>query len=85
MKLSLRQKRRTIVGLLVLAFIAFGLVILGMTVEHSWLESMAIGITVVSIALNFVWWRCPNCGEWLGRNGGKYCSHCGEKIDFDAK
>jgi len=25
--------------------------------------------------------KCPHCGKRLYRNEGRYCQHCGEKID----
>ena len=43
-----------------------------------WLAAaLAAAIIVVNLAL----WRCPYCGEHLGRDVGKYCSRCGKKLD----
>lgn len=82
MKLSLRQKRRVIGGLLGLVI---ALTILCITLERSWYDLVVMGGAVAGIILNFVWWRCPSCGGWLGRDRGEYCRHCGKKIDYDAK
>ena len=30
---------------------------------------------------HFLFNKCPFCGKQLGRNDGKFCQHCGEKID----
>ena len=37
----------------------------------------------LSLPLMFLLWRCPHCGQYLGRNyeAGKYCPHCGGKIE----
>lgn len=82
MKLSLRQKRRIIYGLLGLMIV---LAILSIVLESSWSDFVVIGGATAAIILNFAWWRCPSCGEWLGRDGGEYCRRCGEKIDYDEK
>jgi len=41
------------------------------------------GITVAfaSAAFWIIFGRCPNCGKHLGREPGKYCPHCGEKLE----
>lgn len=31
---------------------------------------------VVELLLN----RCPHCGSYLGRNWGRFCQHCSERI-----
>ena len=43
---------------------------------------MALGLlcAIAGIAVNLAFWRCPYCGEHLGRDGGKYCSHCGHHL-----
>ncbi len=82
MKLSLRQKVRVIWGMVGLTFALIFLIPLA---KSLWSLLPAIGCMTAVIFLNRKWWRCPNCGEWLGRDMGKYCQHCGEKIDYDAK
>ena len=39
----------------------------------------------VFIAFNFSRWRCPHCGEYLGRDLGEgiqLCPHCLERLDL---
>ena len=39
----------------------------------------------VYIAFNFSRWRCPHCGEYLGRDLGEgiqLCPHCLERLDL---
>ena len=42
-----------------------------------------IGIVVAfsSLIPTLLYNKCPHCGKQLGRNEGKFCHHCGEKID----
>lgn len=36
---------------------------------------------VAGVAVSLRWWRCPNCGEHLGRGIPKYCPNCGHRLD----
>ena len=82
MKLSLRQKEWIIYGLMGLTVI---LAILNVAVQNAGTEYLAVGGVVVAILLNFLWRRCPSCGEGLGQGRGEYCCRCGEKIDYNEK
>ena len=31
---------------------------------------------------DFLYNRCPNCKNRLGRNSGEFCHHCGFEIDW---
>lgn len=48
---------------------------------------VAIVAGVIDLTIWGRFWRCPHCGEHLGRFGslssGEYCPHCGEKLDID--
>lgn len=49
-------------------------------------ESALIGILGVlscvgMIAVNLIFWRCPKCGKWLGRDSKHFCTHCGAPLD----
>lgn len=30
---------------------------------------------------HFLYNKCPHCGKQLGNNEGRYCQHCGRKLD----
>lgn len=32
------------------------------------------------LAVEFFMNRCPHCGQYLGKNWGQFCQHCGERI-----
>ena len=38
--------------------------------------AVLIVLAVVELAFN----RCPKCGAYVGRSGGKYCPKCGEEL-----
>ena len=40
-----------------------------------------IALTVVLGVISFKYWRCPQCGKWLGW-AKQSCKHCGEKLDL---
>lgn len=43
---------------------------------------IGIGFGIVTVVFWLLFGRCPACGGALGRAAGKYCPHCGEKIDW---
>ena len=40
-----------------------------------------IAAIIALVAVNLSLYRCPHCGDHLGREIGAYCQHCGEKLD----
>ncbi len=46
---------------------------------------LGLGVLLAGTFLLFRWKRCPECGDFLGRDNADYCPHCGKKIDYDAK
>lgn len=34
------------------------------------------------IVVNTRYWRCPHCGEHLGRDVKRFCTHCGEELEL---
>lgn len=57
--------------------------ILIMLVGYMWEPLLIIGAVIAFSCLipHFLYNRCPNCKKQLGRNGGKFCQHCGSKLD----
>ena len=77
-KMNLKKTRKVILSLFVAIFVT------GMAAGI--LESMVfavitLGLCVALVAVSLTFWRCPHCGEYLGRNVGQYCTHCGKKLD----
>lgn len=33
------------------------------------------------LLVNLIFWRCPKCGKWLGRDSKNFCTHCGAPLD----
>ena len=78
MKLSLRQKEYVDAAILIAG-------ILIMLAGHGILVLAGTLVTFGALALHIYWWRCHHCGQFLGRDKGEYCQHCGKKIDYDKK
>lgn len=74
----------------ILQYALLGLAILCMALLYV-KESRVIDILGVlsaggAILVNLIFWRCPKCGKWLGRDsGGSFCKHCGTAIDTGKK
>ena len=60
-----------------LAVAFFVLVLLGAAMKSILIIVLGFLCAIAGIAMSLVFWRCPYCGEHLGRDGGKCCSHCG--------
>ncbi len=82
MKLSLRQKQWIMGGLICLASVS---VVLLIAFDSIYADLFLIGSVTAAFLFRVIWWRCPECGKWLGHDKGTYCSHCGREIDYDAK
>ena len=80
MKLSLREKIWVTRGLMILGF----LMLLASPV-FLWFLAAAAVCVIGGAIFSAKQVCCPRCGKWLGREIGEYCTHCGTKIDFDAK
>lgn len=50
---------------------------------HIWEPLTIIGafVTLSCLVPDLLYNKCPHCGKRLGLNEGKFCQHCGEKID----
>lgn len=46
------------------------------------LSYIALALLFISGLFFLIFGRCPCCGGSLARNPGKYCQHCGEKLDW---
>ena len=34
------------------------------------------------VSFNLCFWRCPHCGQHLGRDVRRYCTHCGGELEL---
>jgi len=77
--MSLKKKKR-LLNLLLL--IPAALVVASLLLQNRLVAGIglaaAIGYGVVYTSV----WRCPNCGEYLGKDVGTKCPHCHEKLDL---
>ncbi len=74
----------------ILQYALLGLAILCMALlyvkESRVIDILGVLSAVGAILVNLIFWRCPKCGKWLGRDsGGSFCKHCGTAIDTGKK
>ncbi len=50
---------------------------------YIWEPLLLVGVVVAfsCIIPDFLYNKCPHCGRRLGRNEGRFCQHCGGRID----
>ena len=80
--MSLKQKQGVMILVMAVSLV---MVIAGASADTIWAEAIGLIGLLAGFALNLAWYRCPHCGEHLGKYPGEYCKHCGKKIDYDAK
>ena len=76
MKLTMEQKRKTVIGGAVIAVV---MILLGSTAIS--IAGLVVGIA--AIAIQFVWFRCPHCGIFIQLWHYKEdveCPQCGKKL-----
>lgn len=66
------------VVLIGLAFLCLALLYMK---ESTFFGVLGVLSAVGSLLVNLVFWRCPKCGKWLGRDSKKFCTHCGAPLD----
>ena len=66
------------VNLLVWIVLIAGLIIsfCGVPKEKSTLTVNGVVIMCVALVFRFIFYRCPYCGKYLGRDTGQYCPYC---------
>ena len=40
-------------------------------------------LLIGDVAFYYVFYRCPNCGGFLGRNSSEFCQHCGQRLPWE--
>ncbi|MBQ8647254.1 MAG: hypothetical protein IJ484_03835 [Oscillospiraceae bacterium] len=41
---------------------------------------LALGLCAALVTVSLRFFRCPHCGQHLGRTYSAYCPHCGERL-----
>ena len=82
--MDMKKKKRILDFALIAVFLP---ILVGYIVAQTWIMLISCALAVGWAILHHSWWRCPHCGENLGRYDMKisYCPHCGEKINLDGE
>ena len=76
MKIS--KVRHIILILGTLVFLSLIIVGLFQMLAFLW---VSVILCVALLVFNLMFWRCPHCGEHLGRDVPTFCPHCGAKLE----
>lgn len=71
----------TIVRLLAVFTLVF--VFLARVTQATALICLAIGMPLAILVVELVFWRCPDCGKFLGGLYVKHCPNCGNRLDLE--
>lgn len=77
--MNLKKTKYVINSLIVLTFVFLAI---GVSTN----QQIFLGLTTILLAamlyVMVMFWRCPHCGEHLGRiDNAKFCKHCGKELD----
>ena len=78
MKMPPRKVRKVTIYIL---FLLFALTILGVIIENSLITTLSSFLVMGTVVLYLLFYRCHNCGKFLGRDNAKYCPHCGKEVE----
>ena len=55
---------------------------LGSCIKSELLLCLGLIAAILTFVFCLIFARCPYCVKYLGRGNEKYCTHCGEKIEW---
>lgn len=76
--MTLKQVRHLIYALFAACMLMVVLLAFTKSMVFLWLT---LAFAVAGVAVNLKLWRCPHCGQHLGRGVPTYCPRCGEYLD----
>ena len=80
MSMPLKKRYRILrLGVMALTVLAFA----GLMLQMMWIIWAVVVLLAGWVALELRWWRCPECGAFLGRvERMNHCPNCGEELDL---
>lgn len=64
----------------IMAVLIIFLAMLARTEPEPVLLVLALVALLAFLGVEFFMNRCPHCGQYLGKNWGRFCQHCGGRI-----
>ena len=71
---------KTIVRILAVLVLVF--VLLARLTQSTAFTCLAIGSLFLILLVELIFWRCPDCGKFLGGLYVKHCPNCGCDLDL---
>lgn len=62
-------------------FLATAIISIGLFKNILLLSIFGCCILAVVVVVDIVFYRCHNCGRFLGRDSVKFCPHCGSEVE----
>ena len=75
--LKLKTVKRIMYAGYLLAAICICLIFLSQVFTYT-----ALAVAVLTFLFGLKYYRCPDCGYFVGRNTGRYCAGCGKELDW---
>ena len=66
---------------LTVTLIIVGFAVMLMGYFHGAFFALGACVSFSALIPNFLFYRCPHCGRYLGRSDGAFCQHCGERLE----
>ncbi len=54
--------------------------LIGYIFENGIALIVCVGSLMIIIIIRILFWRCPYCEKYIGRDLGKYCRNCGKEL-----
>ena len=74
------EPRRVRIITMILCLIDIGVMILGGCFDNDFIVKSAYIAIAVIILFYSLYYRCPHCGKFLGREKVAFCPHCGREV-----
>lgn len=62
-------------------FVSTVIVLCGSAFENSIISFIGFSGLVGAVIFRVLFYRCPHCGKFLGRDTYRHCPHCGENVN----
>jgi len=81
-KLTLKRTQTLFIFAFLLALL---LLLFGGTLDSAPLLIISFILIALDMIMYFIFWRCPHCARYLGRDVGEFCTHCGKKLEEERR
>jgi hypothetical protein len=66
---------------LIIALLGLAVFAVGLFADSTIISVIGVAVIISAVIFHVIFYRCPCCGRYLGKNIGGFCQYCGEKLD----